>query len=234
MSVFPESSLSSVETFEEPVGGHGSEPCTPLSQASLSSFVHVPEDLWQVTSEYEELSQWVVVDTENMEKPKKLQICNAASGVLLAAPPITIGTNYLSESEGFAGDVTACWEEVLKGFPSVKGVYSLGRLAVPPRAPGVLSTRHLPAMLHAIVYNDGDSAWPEGTALRIVAGNSYGFDCMHIGVLPPGCAADLNIDVVVQGSDSMTKGGGVRSAWVLTDNDGMPFGPVLALEVMWL
>merc|ERR1712137_213345 len=165
-------------------------------------------------------------------EPERLQKCNAASGVLLAAPPIMIGTNYLSESEGYAGDVTACWEEVLKGFPSVNGVYCLGHLVVPPRAPGLLSSCHLPAVLHAIVYNDGDSAWPEGTALRIVAGKSYGFDCMHIGMLPPGYAADLNIDVRVQ-SESLTKGGGVRSAWVLTDNEGQPFGPLLALEVMW-
>jgi len=58
---------------------------------------------------------------------------------------------------------------------------------------------------------------------------------MHIGDLQPGQGADLQLDLHVPADCCCPGTGyGTRSGWVLTDDIGRPFGPLLVLEVMWM
>lgn len=156
-----------------------------------------------------------------------------ASGVLLAARPLMLGSNHLFECSGASRDVTHMWNAAFEGFPDVSGAYCLGRVAVAasgdPR-----SLEALPVVISVVVLNNGAIEWPAGTALRIVAGDAHGFDMMPAGPLPAGHAAELRLDLCVNMDGRDTSCGGTRSAWVLTDECGRPFGPLLVFEVMFM
>mmetsp|Transcript_84449 Transcript_84449/g.262187 ORF Transcript_84449/g.262187 Transcript_84449/m.262187 type:complete len:277 (-) Transcript_84449:171-1001(-) len=151
----------------------------------------------------------------------------AAAAALLATAPLHLGSNLLAECEGFRRDATKQWAAALEGFPRMAGAFCLGRLLVlPGQCPGGVQ-----AVARAVVINNGRAAWPAATAVRIVAGDAYGFGAMHVGALEPGQGADLALDLVLPTDAEPCSG--KRSAWVLTDDHGEPFGPLLVLEVAW-
>jgi len=127
-------------------------------------------------------------------------------------------------------DITASWADALEGFPAVCSIYSLGRIAINPEA-RYAGTLALPVVARIAVLNNGKCAWPEATALRIVAGDPFGFDALACGGVLPGCGAEFTLDLSVPACGD--RGTGVRSAWVLTDDHGRPFGPLLVVEVVW-
>lgn len=86
-------------------------------------------------------------------------------------------------------------------------------------------------IIRVVVRNDGDMTWPKETTLRLVAGCGFGFDSLGLGPLAPGHMAELVVDVMVPAVASSHAG--ERSAWVLEDGLGRPFGPLLVLEVLW-
>lgn len=161
--------------------------------------------------------------------PEPLGPGPAAKAELLAAAPVRLGSPWLVDCEGFRGEVTHQWAAAFEHFPSIAGAYCLGRVLVAPpaKASGV---QGLEVVARAALRNGGSAAWPVGTSLRIVAGDSYGFDAMHIGPIEPGHGADLTLDLVLPTADEQP---GKRSAWVLADDCGCPFGPILVLEVIW-
>lgn len=142
----------------------------------------------------------------------------------------------LEEHAGHRGDVTAQWQEALKGFEDVKGAYCLGRLCVAQAALGAQGAAEgdsLAAISRVIVRNDGCDAWPAACALRLVAGAGWGFHELRVGALPPGQAAEFVFDVALPtGIAALGAGCGERSAWVLEDGRGRPFGPLLVLEAV--
>jgi len=154
-----------------------------------------------------------------------------ASAMILWSNRIQIPKDeYADLHEDVCGDVTTDWAVALQEFPAVSSIFCLGRIVVRAR-PYVCHA--VPAMVRAVVANDGKHEWPEGTALRIVAGNSFGLDALPCGGLPPCCAAELLLDLSVPTVEPSGPTFGTRSAWVLTDGYGQPFGPVLTVEVVW-
>jgi len=137
---------------------------------------------------------------------------------------------FLVEYEGARGDATGQWGSALAGFPEVSSAFCLGRVVVSSvaRAAG----QGLPIFARVALRNVGASPWPAATSLRIVAGDAYGFDCMHIGAIGPGHAADVLLDLMVMAECGLEAGCGRRSAWVLEDGCGNPFGPLLTFEVV--
>jgi len=175
-------------------------------------------------------------EAEDQDEPAKevpqLAVACMASGKLLAAQPLMLGSGQLLECYGESGDVTARWSAAFESFPGVSGAYCLGRIAVAVRE---AEAQLLPVVASVVVLNDGAREWSAGTALRIVAGDAHGFDMMPAGPLAAGQAAELRLDLLVptDGKD-VSSGCGKRSAWVLTDEFGEPFGPLLVLEVVWM
>lgn len=127
------------------------------------------------------------------------------------------------------GDVTQQWGQALQDFPDVKGAYRLGRLIISQEAADCGAQS---AFSRIVVCNDGSSPWPEASALRLVAGAGWSFHELGVGALAPGHAAELLLDVAVPATLAEFPGAGERSAWVLEDGTGRPFGPLLVLEVI--
>mmetsp|Transcript_55421 Transcript_55421/g.164759 ORF Transcript_55421/g.164759 Transcript_55421/m.164759 type:complete len:279 (-) Transcript_55421:112-948(-) len=195
----------------------------PVSKPEESVELDVPAE----EAEEPEGSEEPEAAEEPEEMPEAALPLQTAAAALLAGAPLHLGSNLLAECEGFRGDITKQWAAAFEGFPCVVGAFCLGRLLVlPGRRPG-----GAPAVARAVVINNGCTAWPAATALRIVAGDAYGFGAMHVGSLLPGEGADLALDLVLP-TDGQS-GSGRRSAWVLTDDCGEPFGPLLVLEVVW-
>lgn len=207
-------------------------------------------------------NQWFLLDTEDMDAPEEAQdtaikedavvpadvaedvdgmlttdvtvAIDSASACLYASSALELDTACVWESglnahsvDEMRGDVTAQWQEALGEFPRVAsaGAFRLGHVVIS----GLEGQPSLPVNARFAIRNNGSSAWPEGTALRIVAGDPYGFDFMPVGALAPGDAAELVLDLLVPSRGDF----GVRSAWVLTDAYGEPFGPLFVLEVQW-
>lgn len=235
---------------------HPLEPTDNFESAEFEVWTRVgedarPEDLDSVATAE---SQWLFVDAEEeltgqhledaqiqmMPSPEKqLEVVEApAAAELLAVMPLQPGSPMITECQGFRGDVTEQWCAAFEGFTGLTGAVCLGRaIVLPAFATAGLGTRpsHLPLDVHVQVLNSGPAAWPDAACLRCVAGDPHGFDLMHIGALLPGQGADLQLDLHIS-ADGGCPGTqlGARSAWVLTDDVGRPFGPLLVLEVMWL
>eukprot|EP00933_Yihiella_yeosuensis_P028240 TRINITY_DN22061_c0_g1_i2.p1 TRINITY_DN22061_c0_g1~~TRINITY_DN22061_c0_g1_i2.p1 ORF type:complete len:229 (+),score=57.38 TRINITY_DN22061_c0_g1_i2:39-725(+) len=189
-------------------------------------------------------SQWIVVDHEDLasdaadEEVQDVNSEDAAnvteevshpSARLLTCNGIN-SCEHLNLIPGSCGaDLSELCNPALQAFPAVNGSYCIGRLAI---SRGEAATgSQLSALATVVVQNCGEEAWPEETALRLVAGESYGFEMLHIGALLPGHAAELNLDFAIPVPPAWLSGGG-RSAWILADQFGEPFGPLLALEVI--
>eukprot|EP00927_Polykrikos_kofoidii_P019018 TRINITY_DN18864_c0_g1_i1.p1 TRINITY_DN18864_c0_g1~~TRINITY_DN18864_c0_g1_i1.p1 ORF type:complete len:286 (-),score=60.06 TRINITY_DN18864_c0_g1_i1:142-999(-) len=163
-----------------------------------------------------------------------------ASARLLATDQLQLGFAHnaermMSECPGYRCDATAQWAQALEAFPAVTSAFCLGRLAVSAVAASAasLKTAEPPTLIARVaIQNIGRNAWPDGTALRIVAGDPYGFDVLPVGGVPPGHGAELALDLRIAASNCVA-GCGQRSGWVLTDHCGSPFGPLLVLEVFW-
>lgn len=133
--------------------------------------------------------------------------------------------------EGFRGDITCHWQEALACTPSVSSAFCLGRVAVLPVGERNLWERVALVLGRVVVRNAGLAPWPANTTLRIVAGEAFGFEALTVGALPAGHMAELVLDLALPAHAKPGAGG--RSAWVLEDGHGNPFGPLLVLEVLW-
>lgn len=154
------------------------------------------------------------------------------SASLLWANPFELGHPLLAQCEEHVGDITDSWAKALQGFPTVPSIFCLGRLAVSLAAEDAETPSTISVVARAAVFNNGTCTWPDSAALRIVAGDSFGLHSLPCGGLPPGCGAELVLDLAVPAT-AADRGMGGRSAWVLIDGDGEPFGPVLVVEVIW-
>lgn len=201
------------------------ETSIPMSQAEELERLQEPEEP-EGLQETEDL-ECAAEAPEAQAAQEAVQPSNVPAAELFAGAPLYLGSHLLAECEGFRGDITKHWAAALEGFPRVTSAFCLGRILVLRGDCNSGAT----AVAHAVVINNGSAAWPTGTALRIVAGDAYGFGAMHVGPLAPGQGADLVLDVVLPADAE--PGCGKRSAWVLTDDYGEPFGPLLALEVIW-
>jgi len=194
-------------------------------------------------------SQWFIVDADepeildddNDEENYEIPLPSvpevphdALNGAIIAATPLSLGSACLAECEGFRGDVTAQWEQAFSEAPCVNSAFRLGRILVLPHMIHKEQSSSLPAIVRVVVHNTSSSPWPDATTLRLVAGEAHNFDMMHLGCVLPGHAADMTLDLNICMDSSNTSGCGCRSAWVLVDDLGCPFGPLLVLEVMWL
>jgi len=155
-----------------------------------------------------------------------------ASATFWFNKPLEVGGNgELEEIPGHQGEQTTKWFEALKNFSGVKGAWCLGRIgiskAVDANAGGACTV-----VARAVVRNDGSETWPEASTLRLVAGAGWGLHELPVGPLPAGHACELVLDVAVPAGLAAWPGAGERSAWVLEDGTGRPFGPLLFLEVM--
>lgn len=181
---------------------------------------------FSIASDVEE-EQWCELGARAQELPTE------ATAQILAAAMLQFNSPLLEVDQKFRGDVTHQWIEALVGFPRVNGAFCLGRVTVSlAHTDRARCDPFLGAGARVAIMNTGPEAWAAGTALRIVAGDAYGFDAMHIGSVEAGCGADITLDLALP----LLPTGfvGQRSAWVLVDDKGDPFGPLLVLEVVWM
>lgn len=230
------------------------EPCSEAStynvlvESSLEDSFGVPDDVASVATE-----EWMLVDGEEEDgelvcedncsetssdleptvevQPQAIVEVPALAACVHWSAPLSLGHGSLAQCSGYSGDITASFAQALEGFPGVPSIFCLGRVCIFPddAADG---TAALPVAARVVVFNNGSFAWPEETFLRCVAGNSLGLETMPCGGLLPGDGAELVLDLAVPAAGQ--RGTGERSAWVLTDANHAPFGPVLALEVVWV
>lgn len=191
-------------------------PSPPHRAAAAASFGAAPEA--------------VSADAAAGAAPAALPPINTASLVLHGAE-LRLGSNLLAQCPGHRGDLALPLESVMQAFPSINRVCNLGRIFVTAGVNGPLG---LPALGRVLVQNSGTAAWPSSTTLRIVAGDAHGFDSLVVGAIPPGYTAELWLDLTLKVvPDSPHPGVGQRSAWVLADDSGEPFGPLVVLEVIY-
>eukprot|EP00929_Paragymnodinium_shiwhaense_P071300 TRINITY_DN36261_c0_g1_i1.p1 TRINITY_DN36261_c0_g1~~TRINITY_DN36261_c0_g1_i1.p1 ORF type:complete len:274 (+),score=48.15 TRINITY_DN36261_c0_g1_i1:122-943(+) len=201
--------------------------------------------------EYEICSAWEeALPDDPAERPHaeedslRSELAGLPQAAVLACGPMRIyhGTldsspAFASELPGHCADVTHEWMLAFHSFPGVTGAFCLGRLALSLRCAGASAMPHALVCAQVALRNGGAAAWPKATALRVVAGDPYGFDVMPIGPLPSGHGACLTMDLCIPSPAVQDKGVsigcGKRSAWVLTDDLGRPFGPLLVLEIVW-
>lgn len=181
--------------------------------------------------EHSDLEDVELVDVDQAQRDDTN--LSEASATLLATELLLPGNDSVTECKGHRMDVTECWFEALKGFPRVTNAFCLGRIMV--QSATRTQCINLSASMRFAVRNDGLATWPAATALHIVAGNAYGCDVLEIGQIEKGHGADmlLGLNLHADGG-SIEKGSGKRSAWVLVDSGGEPFGPLIVLEVIWV
>jgi len=190
------------------------------------------EEMLMSDAEEKSDEEWSEMPEPTVEEKPEPSMEAASSALVLWSNPFELGHPLLAQCEGHGGDVTSSWAQALEGFPAVPSIFCLGRIEVSPAAAGCRpSSATLSVVARVAVFNDSPCTWPEETALRIVAGDCLGLPELHCGGLPPGCGAELVLDLEVPAE--ATRGMGGRSCWVLADADGEPFGPVLVVEVMW-
>jgi len=188
------------------------------------------------SSEFTLLMQGEVVSTE--EELVKIEELIAAvpapkkpvpvvSAALLTMSPLQICGAGAWECHECRGDMTAQWAPALAGFPEVAGAVCLGRIVADVASPVLVLAR-------VAVLNNGNCDWPEATALRLTAGDALGFPALPIGAVPVGQGAELTLDLRTFTPPDVVPGVGRRSAWVLEDGLGRPFGPLLIMEVVWM
>lgn len=186
-----------------------------------------------------ELSEWVTVDTEDCHlsdcegpersfmveskgNPNQCDVTRKLSASVVACMPLLFGGD--AHQVAPSGNITAAWQAALTGFPKVTEVFCLGQVHAKA------SSSPCSLIAAVILSNDGTESWPSATALRCCFGNSIGFDVMALGPVASGEMVQVVMDFDF--SLSVNFHGGQRSAWVMTDDAGEPFGPVLALEVL--
>jgi len=147
------------------------------------------------------------------------------SAVGLATLPLVLGSSHPSECRIVEGDVAGDWTSALDQFPGIAGFLSFGRIAVFRK-----SGEALPLIARSIVRNDGCVAWPSATAIRLVAGDAHGLEEMALGAVQVGEVVQITFDLYLAADQRCC---GTRSAWVLTEERGEPFGPMFVLEVFW-
>jgi len=224
--------------------------CSTTSFESFVDVVELDSSAWEdQSSNLDDTteSQWLLVDADEPEilddGEKNHDISptwvpdvpnDVVNGNIVAAAPLCLGSACLAECEGFRGDVTAEWGQAFSETPSVFSAFRLGRVLVVPGKMHREQSFRLPVITRVVVQNTSSSPWPDATTLRLVAGQAHGFEIMQLGCVFPGHAADITMDLNICVDSSNTPGLGCRSAWVLVDDLGRPFGPLLVLEVMWL
>jgi hypothetical protein len=161
-----------------------------------------------------------VADIEVPEEPE-----NTSAKVINAA--LDIGNGAMVEQPEAREDVSASSEfQALLGngeYHLVTQAFRMGRIFVCGGAGGQ-------AVAKAYVRNDGSVSWPEHCVLRSCSGPAHGFCELSLDyAVPVGETVELVMDLMVEANEAGTA---ARSAWVMCNEKGEPFGPLLLLEVV--
>jgi len=131
---------------------------------------------------------------------------------------------WLFEDAELRGDVTKEFSDFIKSYQNVTQAYRLGCVAFSLSQGGDGTTVDVVSKI--VVQNTGAVAWSDFSSLRSVAGPSHGLPEMMLGAVPAGDKVEIVLDLKI------LEGEGGRSAWVMCDQRGEPFGPVLLFEVV--
>mmetsp|Transcript_41188 Transcript_41188/g.94736 ORF Transcript_41188/g.94736 Transcript_41188/m.94736 type:complete len:230 (-) Transcript_41188:96-785(-) len=121
------------------------------------------------------------------------------------------------------------WAAALHTVPFVTGAVLMPSIAI---YNSKIASK-VPVLANVILRNTGSLPWPASTRLCLVAGVSHGFEQLWLGPIPAGETIQVSMDLHMSVAGMETTPG-VRSAWVLTDDSGEPFGPLLILEALFL
>jgi len=148
------------------------------------------------------------------------------SAVVLGNASVELHHASVFADETAPRDATADLNLSLDSFPGVDLAFRLARLAV-ARVP---DGGEAPVTVDLYVGNDGATAWPDSTSLRLISGPDLGLNELPVGAVAAGNHVELTLHFRIPlDSDEPS----VRSAWVL-EAAGDPFGPLLLLEVDWM
>jgi hypothetical protein len=197
-------------------------------ERALAVLLSHPNEVVRSAAEFA-LQQAQLQTKDEKEQPVSDQIVSsehglvsATSAAVLDVPVVEVSSASLVFASNLAGDVTAEWAPLLSQFPMMSQAYRFGRFSWTRAS----SDEHFAVVkVCARLINNGQQAWPESTTLRIAAGNPYGLEELLVGAVPPGQAAELEMNLAVPSKMEET-----RSAWSL-ENHGQPFGPLMILEV---
>jgi len=167
---------------------------------------------------------------EPVETPMEAEPCEEpkapCSALAVSAAQLVLGVEA-REDEGARGDCSGELQDALQSVGASQA-FRVGRALLPCSA----AEGCVPAEAKVVLANDGPQAWPEATALVLVAGDALGLQNMGLGAVGPGEAAEIILDLSIPSKPTPLAS---RSAWSLVDEaTGSTFGPLLFFEVAWI
>merc|ERR1719512_166635 len=149
----------------------------------------------------------------------------APSARVITTADVVLGVEA-QEDVGARGDVTTEFGQFV-AEAGAKQAFRAARVALPA---GLASP--VPTCVKLVVANDGDVAWPESTAVMVVAGDAMGFPHLALGAVQPGEAVEIQIDLLLPQKEVQHAS---RSAWAIIDSaTGTPLGPLIFVEGVWV
>merc|ERR1719512_129137 len=149
----------------------------------------------------------------------------APSARVITTADVVLGVEA-QEDVGARGDVTAEFGQLVVEA-GAKQAFRAARVALPA---GLASP--VPTCVEVLVANDGEVAWPESTAVVVVAGDAMGFPHLALGAVLPGEAVEVQIDLLLPQKEAQHAS---RSAWAIIDSaTGTPLGPLIFVEGVWV
>jgi len=219
--------------------GHSSESVRSAAQTALSEVFGrelvkcQEEEVKQEEAEKDEKDT-----TEGSEKETSEEVCLSprsiatevvdfepaepkVSASVVCSRPLALDAGMV-EDESAKGDVS---EEFADALAST-GTHQAFRIARVFMQPAEGDAKVLAKI---VVVNNGETRWPEASALTLAMGDGYGFPHMELGPLEVGEAAEISMDLTM--SRSLTAPAS-RSTWAIIDTaTGAPLGPLMLLEV---
>lgn len=120
------------------------------------------------------------------------------------------------------GDANEEFAGLIAKYPNVNQAFRLGHLAICNGEQNASATGKI------LMTNNGTLAWPEICSLRAVAGPTYDFPELTLGSVPPGDSVEIILDLKFGLGQ---QGDAALSCWAMVDEQGLPFGPLMLLQV---
>lgn len=199
-----------------------------LAQASFEAHQGTSLDEEPAEEPAETVSEVVTIESEvdeenqiDLEAPKAPEPLSAQ----VISADLQLGNDAMVEQSEARGDVSPEFEALLGDgeYHLVTQAFRLGRIFMSGGSGGK-------AFAKAYVRNDGSVQWPGNALLRSCSGPSHGFCELALNyAVPVGDTVELVLDLEVEAQEG---GAAARSAWVMCNGEGEPFGPLLILEVV--
>jgi hypothetical protein len=166
----------------------------------------------------------LVEEHEKLKKSTEVRFTTPSARVL-NIDTLMLGIEAEEEARSGAEMVNKQYADMLKRTGCRQAV-SMVRARFPIDACSV------PVCVKVTLENNGDSEWPQTLAAVCVSGDTFGCPIVPLSVASPGEHFELSMDfAVTAGSEP----GETSSMWALVNaGTGVPLGPLLVFEAVWI